>query len=346
MSIRNIEGITIEEAIIHIVDTNGDEPILNNITLDLDDELYEFASTHIMKIIKDEANKKAKFKDDSVFRGTVKRFFSGELDFVECSKEMAEKLFMVAKEFPDIPSGDLMIVKFSANNEKFLGILKMDYQRSYIHDIGFEEEGFKISIITQDIGLPSERQRLANAAILKDPHIDENYDALYVNKVKSSESEEAKDYFVNRYLNIYDVIDNRDRTKIFKNVVEKWARKNVKEDVHLSLDIREKINESLLEKEDLSIAEFSNEVLKDDIDLKQSLITSLEGNGLDVNNNFEVDKKWVEKKLKKKSIKTDTGFTISSELDIFKDSNLIEVVRNGDGTVNYVIKNVRNILEK
>lgn len=61
---------------------------------------------------------------------------------------------------------------------------------------------------------------------------------------------------------------------------------------------------------------------------------------------FEVDKHWIESKMKVKELKTDTGLVIKGDYDLFKDSQRINMKKNGDGTIDYIIKNVRNIIEK
>ena len=68
---------------------------------------------------------------------------------------------------------------------------------------------------------------------------------------------------------------------------------------------------------------------------------------LKVNNlNFSIDKKWVEKKLKKRSIKTDTGFDVKGNLIDFEDPMKYSVRQNPDGSIDIVIKNVRFYEEK
>ena len=61
---------------------------------------------------------------------------------------------------------------------------------------------------------------------------------------------------------------------------------------------------------------------------------------------FNIDKKWIEKKLKKRSIKTDNGFDIKGDLTDFEDPMKYSVRQNPDGSIDIVIKNVRFYEEK
>ena len=49
-----VNDININEAVIHILDSNGEEPVLNEYSLDLDEDIYKFLFKHIEKCFKDE----------------------------------------------------------------------------------------------------------------------------------------------------------------------------------------------------------------------------------------------------------------------------------------------------
>ena len=82
----------------------------------------------------------------------------------------------------------------------------------------------------------------------------------------------------------------------------------------------------------------------DDEALKESFRELIQERGIE--SNFNIDKKWVEKKLKKRSIKTDSGFDIKGNLEDFEDPMKYSVRQNQDGTVDLVIKNVSFFEEK
>ncbi|HBI93835.1 MAG TPA: nucleoid-associated protein, partial [Terrisporobacter glycolicus] len=55
---------------------------------------------------------------------------------------------------------------------------------------------------------------------------------------------------------------------------------------------------------------------------------------------FNIDKKVVEKSLKNRTVKTDSGFKISANLVYFEDPMKYSLRQNEDGTCDIVIKNV------
>ncbi len=58
---RYLEAINVTRAIVHIMDRNGDAPLLNQVEMDITEDLFEFLTKHIHKSLKAEDNKKAKF---------------------------------------------------------------------------------------------------------------------------------------------------------------------------------------------------------------------------------------------------------------------------------------------
>ena len=117
----------------------------------------------------------------------------------------------------------------------------------------------------------------------------------------------------------------------------------ISDDMKKAEDIRSMLNYTLKEKEEINVEEFvQNNII--DQDLKESFKEHMEDKGL--TENFSVDKKWVEKKLKKRSIKTDTGFDIKGNLSDFEDAMKYSVRKNENGTFDIVIKNVSFYEEK
>lgn len=86
-----INDININEAIIHILDNNGGEPILNEYTLNLNDDTYKFVYKHIEKCLKDEELKYAKFNSErNIVKEIVQDHLNGiDKDVIELSKELS-----------------------------------------------------------------------------------------------------------------------------------------------------------------------------------------------------------------------------------------------------------------
>ena len=103
------------------------------------------------------------------------------------------------------------------------------------------------------------------------------------------------------------------------------------------------LNYTLKEKQEINVQDFIENNIKDE-ELKESFKEHMEDKGLE--ESFNIDKKWVEKKLKKRSIRTDNGFDIKGNLSDFEDPMKYSVRQNENGSIDIVIKNVNFYEEK
>lgn len=151
-----IKEVNINEAIIHILDNNSQEPILNEYKINLSDEVYNFILKHIERCLKDEELKYAIFKEErNIVKELSQEYLSGQNDIIDVSKEIARQLFVLMESQGNIPSCDLVVTSISTEYGNMLGILKMDYVKNYSHNINSLEDKIGIEIVQEITGLPT-----------------------------------------------------------------------------------------------------------------------------------------------------------------------------------------------
>jgi hypothetical protein len=342
-----IKEITINEAIIHILDNNSDEPVLNEFMLELNDDLYKFLLKHIERCMKDEELKYAVFNSGrNIVKEISQEYLNGGNDLLLVSKELARQLFILMKSNVNIPSCDLMVVSFSTEYGPMLGVLKMDYVRNYTHKIDFIEEKIGINIVPHTAGLPAGGQKLQKCAFIKPIRENMNFNLMVIDKVnKNKEGEEyGSNYFIGNYLGCSIVTNERDMTKGFLKAAETWTRSNVNTDADKAENIRSTIKQKLKSEEHLDIRELSEDLFKDSETAKSDFVQYIASQGLE--EKVAIDKQWVEKKLKRVRLKIDKDIDLYINEEAYQDSSKFEIVRNGDGSINMLIKHVINYIEK
>ncbi|MBN2898795.1 MAG: nucleoid-associated protein [Clostridia bacterium] len=340
---RFCEDIAITQTIVHVIDAHGDEPLLGAQLLELGDETYMYLHNHIHKALNSDGNARGEFLINTSLVYTECLGMMEESDFVSASANIANHLFKVVKNTPAALSGDLVVVEIVAEGKKGIGLLFMEYKTSFVHDIKFEENQFKVDLKPQTISLPPKGQRLGKFAFFgESSSVEASYELIMMERTTLDENGEKVEFFISEFLQATVVLDYSDVTKLFRDQTEKWIRRNMKEDIGKALDVRTELDEQYVNSAEIDIKGTVNSVI-DSIEEREKFLMNLEKHGVDTDQPFEIDKKWVGKKLKTKNIKTDTGFTIKGDYDFFDDSSRFEVQHNGDGTVNYIIKQVRNI---
>ncbi|KEI84040.1 nucleoid-associated protein [Clostridium botulinum] len=337
-----IKEININEAIIHILDSNANGPILNEYKLRLDDDNYKFILKHVEKCLKDQQLRYAKFNNGrNIVKEICQEYLNGQNDLLTISKELAKQLFILMKSNDNIESCDLMIVSISTEHGPMLGILKMDYIKNYIHVIDTVENKIGINIAPEFTGLPMTASKIKKCAFIKPIREDQEFNLMLIDKQKKSKDSEeyGSNYFIKNYLGC-DVIENeRDMTRQLVENTDKFIKDNI-DDVKTAVKTKDLLREKLKKEDTINIEDITDEIFKDET-LKQEFINFNYENNID--KPLEVDKEFVTKIVNTLKFKLNKNITLSIPEDIYSDINSFEVRDNGDGTANFIIKDVCTI---
>ncbi|MFR5263786.1 nucleoid-associated protein [Clostridium sp.] len=345
---ENVSDINIIEAVINILDNNSEEPILNEYKLDLSDEIYKFLYKHIEKCFKDEELKYAIFNPERhVVKEVSQEFLTGlNTDIIEVAKEFSKQMFYIMRANRNIPSCDLITVYISTDHGPMLGILKMDYVKNFTHKVDFVNEKIGIGIVEQVSGLPASSQKVQKCAFIKPIREKQAVDLMVIDKQKKGKDGEdyGANYFINHYLGCTVIKNERDMTKSFMKAAETFTRNNIIDDASKAIEVRDTIKTRMKVEDTVNVNEIAKEVFKDDFDMQENFNSFMESQG--VERDIEVDKEWVEKKFKKVRLNIDREIDLHLSSEAYHDSDKFEIIKNGDGTINIVIKRVKNFIEK
>lgn len=339
-----VNDINIQEAIIHILDSKVEEPLLNEYRLDLTEDIYKFLHKHVDKCFKDEDLKYAIFNQErNIVKEVTQDYLNGmDNDIINLSQEISNQLFVIMKGNLNIPSCDLLILSLLTDQGPMIGILKLDYVKNFTHQIDFIEDKVGIDIIPQLAGLPGSGQKIQKAAFIKPIREEQKFNLMIIDKQKKSE-DDVTNYFVNNFLGASIVSNERDMTKTFLKATETWTRNNLIEDADSAEKLRSTIKNKLREEEIINVERLSEELFENNIEKKEDFKSYVIAQSV---NEVEVDKAWVDKKLKRVRLKIDKEIDLYINEEVYGDSNKFEIKRNGDGSINMIIKNVINYIEK
>ncbi|MFL0246517.1 nucleoid-associated protein [Candidatus Clostridium stratigraminis] len=341
-----INEIAINEAVIHILDNNSEEPILNEYYLELNEDIYKFLLRHVDRCLRDEEIKYANFNSGrNIVKELSQEYLNGENNLLEISKELARQMFVLMKSNGNISSCDILTVSVTTEHGPLIGIIKMDYVKNYTHSVDFVDNKIGINIIPQFTGLPASSQRIQKCAFIKPLRDDQEFNLMVMDKGGNKEKEEyGSNYFITNYLGCSLKSNERDMTKAFINAAENWTRNKLKEDAASQETVRSSVKKVLKEQENIDVKAFSDMLFKDEAVNKQDFMEYVSAAGID--DNISVDKEWVSKKLKRVRLKIDSDIDLYINEETYDDDKRFEIQRNGDGSINILIKHVMNYIEK
>ncbi|AFA49632.1 nucleoid-associated protein [Acetobacterium woodii] len=331
--------ISINKAILHVLDTNATIPVLSDQLLKMTVLVKEYVEKHVERSLKDPEIKRTIFRAGSPFREKIQDYQNNPHDLVRVSSEIAQLFFDFMLENIEIPSADLVFVDFNVDHETYLGILKFNYKQGYIHYVN-TENGLTNDILVQPCVLPTESQKLDEFILIN------LATAAVLLKEKKFPINNEKDYYVSNQLIFcepaisekaaFDIIDKTVREVIGREYGGDYEKLNAAKTV-LAEDYE---TESEIDVENIAKAVFDG-----DMTIQEQFKESLEEKGV-------FDKKIpvtanIEKKIygKQKFI-TDTGIEISIPMEQLKRNDIIEFKNNPDGTISVEIKNIGLLNQK
>ncbi|ERI92601.1 hypothetical protein HMPREF1982_02210 [Clostridiales bacterium oral taxon 876 str. F0540] len=348
INLEYIKEIHINEAVLHVLDNNSGEPLLNEYTIELNEEIYKFLLRHVERCLKDEELRYAVFNEErNIVKDLSQEYLNGENSLLEVSKELARQMFVLMRSKGNIPSCDLVVISISTEHGPMLGILKMDYVKNYSHSIDFVDDKIGINIVPQFTGLPASSQKIQKCAFIKLLNIDQKFNLMVIDKSNNKEKEEyGSNYFINSYLGCSIIDNERDMTKAFVNAAESFTRNKLKENADTQETVRTAIKKKLKEEEHIDVKALSEDLFKDQYEAQQDFIEYVSSSGVGIEEKIPVDKEWVSKKLKRVRLKIDSDIDLYINEETYDDNRRFEIQRNGDGSINIVIKHVMNYIEK
>ena len=144
--------IIIHQAILHVLDTTLDAPVLSGSGMEMTAEKTAYLQNHIEKLLASDEIRQCRPLPDSAFRNELEH--NG--DFVDLSCRIAGVLFDYMHAHTTIPGADLAVVDFTRDGEPWLGILKLNYKNGYTHYTETVEGAPVNSIIQQRACLPTQ----------------------------------------------------------------------------------------------------------------------------------------------------------------------------------------------
>lgn len=332
----------INKYITHVLSKDSDVPIINDFEGIISQSVDKFLQKSIKKVSRDSDLRKAVFNNynDNLIKNCCESMIYDKSTFVENSKEIAAYLFDIMKVNAELESCDLVICLYTVKDEKYIAILKLDYRNTYNHHITCEDDKLNIQIIQNEVAI-HENIKIKQATIIGVNGINDEYQLRVLDK--DSEKEDIESKWITEFLNIEKIKDDTYKTKVFKKASETWITNALSTDIKQAEDARSVLNYMLKEKDYIDIATFADKAI-DNEELKESFIEHMADK--DITGSISIDKKWVERNLKKRKIKTDTGFDINGDLVDFEDPMKYRVTQNRDGSIDITIKNIKFYEEK
>ncbi len=335
------DDIRINRGIIHILDSTMAAPVLSDMPFDTGSDFCDFLKGHIYKLISGDDLKTCHFNEgeSQVYQALLDY---SEENFVPISKMLAGILFDIMNDNIDIPQADFLVIEYRVEGHNSLALLKMNYKVSYTHRTKTEEIGNINAITVQKAILPTEGQRLIEAAFINL----EDYSIRMIEK-KFEINGEKIDYFSRMFLKCNNALSAKAKIAIVTKAVEDVQKKYYKEDEQFEAQMEAKsiIHTELEEKGALNIPQVIQKIFKEKEEFKEEVQEKLDKYKIAEDEVIPQNENTL-KKFEKQHLTTDTGIEIKIPMEQYKNSDNIEFITKEDGTICVLLKNIGHIISK
>lgn len=333
------EDIRIKKVILHILDSTIGMPVLSDEELEYGSEFADFLKEHIAKISSGDDGKKSQFyKEESEVYKMLEQYTDDF--FIEISKDAAELLYSIMNSNIDIPPADLLVVRFKYGEDDYLAFLKMNYKALYTHrTLSSEEGGNSNEVIRHKSILPSETQRLSEAAIIRLADL-----SVQVVEKKYEVNGEKTNYFSYLFLKCSSRMSHKSKLSIVTKAVEAVQKDAYDELARYEVQMKAKsiIQEELQENGGFVVEEIADRIFEEKPELKVAFQDKMEKYDI-VKEEVLPQSEATTRKYQRQHLFTDTGIEIKIPMEQYKNPGSVEFITNQDGTVSVLIKNIGHL---
>ncbi len=325
--------IIIQQAILHVLDTTMDAPVLSGGGMELTAEKTAYLQNHIEKLLASDDIRQCRPLPDSAFRNELEQ----NHDFVDLSCRIAGVLFDYMHAHTTIPGADLAVVDFTRDGAPWLGILKLNYKNGYTHYTETVEGAPVNSIIQQRACLPTQSGKVEEGALVnltdysmrlleKKYDIDghkEFYLSTVVFQYTQAEPEKKKLQAIQEAAAQAVKDTYEDEPHADAQVAMLIANQAADNDNQVSV---EQVRRQLAEEYPLAAVPFDDYVEKSDVlDTAQEPVTVTPARI---------------RRMESRSIRTANGIEVKIPTELLNSDSEVEFLHDPDGSVSLLIKNV------
>lgn len=332
--------ITVNKAILHIIAPGIETSMYSQECIDIGEaSVLSYIINHIEKVFEDPSIRTGEFSDNSGFKYHITEYKSGQSDFVELSKAIAERLQEGISQSETALPSDIIVADCIIHERPVLAVLKCDNKTGFTHRVVQGEGTVKNEIINHYAILPPATQKLSECAFI----FLDDMTVRFKGKLVTLDGER-----LNLISDVllecdFDISVKESFTRVEKTakaISEEYGADTVAADAKLKQFIRE----APVEDEALSVTEIADAVFETAPAAKAEFTKKLkEAEVPELIEKTEYVAKRASKNIK---IVTDTGIEISFPAEYYKDEENVSIINNDDGTISIRINNVGEILNK
>ena len=332
--------ITINKAILHILDFNSGITVFSEQELDMENKsVFAFLTKHIEKLTNDPGSKSGNFYSNSKFKDRLSEYIIGDLNFASFSSGIAELMYKAISQSDILDPADLIIADVNIDNEGFIVILKCNNKVGFTHQVTRDEGRIKTDIINHYAILPSLSQKIDEYVII-------DVNSLHIKFSDKKRLVDGQETYIlpDKVLECNSSISPKNAIELVHSITRMVSENHGQSSVAAISKAKSYIVENAEVSEYLDPVKLGKEVFSSSHMMQEEYIKEVKNAGIPCT--VKVDRSFATRKGRNHKIKTDTGIEIAFPVDYFENKDYMEFINNPDGTISIELKNIGKITNK
>ena len=325
--------IIIHQAILHVLDTTLDAPVLSGNGMELTAEKTAYLQYHIEKLLASDDIRQCRPLPDSAFKNELEQ----NHDFIDLSCRIAGVLFDYMHAHTTIPGADLAVVDFTRDGAPWLAILKLNYKNGYTHYTETVDGAPVNSIIQQRACLPTQSGKVEEGALVNLT----DYSMRLLEKKYDIDGH--KEFYLSTVVFQYTQAEpEKKKLQAIQEAAVQAVQENYAEEPHVEAQVAmlianqaadndhqvsvEQVRRQLAEEYPLAAVPFDDYVEKSDVIEQFEQPVTVTPARI--------------RRMESRSIHTASGIEVKIPTEILSSDSEVEFLHDPDGSVSLLIKNV------
>lgn len=332
--------ITIEKAILHIMDYQSGVTVFSDYELDLENGSgLTFITKHLEKSHTDTNLKEGTFLPGSKFQQDLHAYLADNLDFTSFSKQIATAMSEQINQLDKQDSVDLLVCDCMLDDQHLVAVLIWINRTGFVHHVVTKEAKVKSEIITHRAILPGINHKLDEFVF-----IDPSNDTIKLVEKKHLINGEQVWVLSERVLDCHVGISAKDVVKQVYSITQKVAEKHGENPAVAMSKAKSYILENIDNEDQLDPIEVGRNVFASSELLQKEYAQEI--TEAEIPKQVAVTKSLATKAVRNHKLKTDTGIELSIPVDYFENQDYLEFINNPDGTISIQLKNIGKITNR
>ena len=312
--------IIVHQAILHVLDTTLDAPVLSGSCMEMTAEKTAYLQYHIEKLLASDDIRQCRPLPDSAFQYELEQ----NKDFIDLSCRIAGVLFDYMHAHTTIPGADLAVVDFTRDGQPWLGILKLNYKNGYTHYTESVDGAPVNSIIQQRACLPTQSGKVEEGALVNLT----DYSMRLLEKKYDIDGH--KEFYLSSVVFQYTQAEpEKKKLQAIQEAAAQAVKDAYEDEPHADNDNQvsvEQVRQQLAEEYPLAAVPFDDYVEKSEVLEEAAAPVTVTPARI--------------RRMESRSIRTANGIEVKIPTELLNSDSELEFLHDPDGSVSLLIKNV------